>query len=69
MLCDTTYPQVRANGVNRPIVQDIPITIHAHDEIPDTVCPQLPVPEVNVYLPNIRLLRSVVERMKAIRSR
>lgn len=44
----------------------MPIVVYNADEIAATLCPDLPMPEVNVYLPPMRVLKSVVERMKAI---
>eukprot|EP00039_Didymoeca_costata_P014293 m.229427 g.229427 ORF g.229427 m.229427 type:complete len:291 (+) comp15988_c0_seq19:168-1040(+) len=57
---------LRPNGTMRPIVQDVPLELCPHADIESVVCPDLPMPEVNIYLPPLRSLKSVIERMKAM---
>lgn len=53
-------------GADRPISQDIPIQICHHSDIDQIQPPALPNPEINIYLPAAKMLRNVVERMKAL---
>eukprot|EP00040_Diaphanoeca_grandis_P020752 m.110350 g.110350 ORF g.110350 m.110350 type:complete len:287 (+) comp28031_c0_seq2:149-1009(+) len=53
-------------GSDRPIAQDVPVLICHHSDIEAVHPPDLATPEINVYLPSQKMLRNVVERMKAL---
>eukprot|EP00056_Hartaetosiga_gracilis_P018344 m.10664 g.10664 ORF g.10664 m.10664 type:complete len:251 (+) comp6663_c0_seq1:3-755(+) len=55
-----------STGVVRPITQDIPVTVCPAEDIEAVKPPQFPIANVNIYLPDVRMLKNVVERMKAI---
>jgi len=54
------------SGMVRPVTQEVPVFVMKADDIADTRPPVLPTPEVNLYLPALRVLRSVIDRMKAL---
>jgi HUS1 checkpoint protein len=58
-----------STGVKRPVVHNIPILLFAADEIALHQSPVLPLPEVNIYMPHIKSLRTVVDRMKSLSDR
>ncbi|KJE95066.1 hypothetical protein CAOG_05561 [Capsaspora owczarzaki ATCC 30864] len=64
-------PQNTRPGQNsrpRLLCQQIPMLILHHSLIDDYQEPVLPRPEVSIYMPSLKLLRNVVERMKTISS-
>jgi hypothetical protein len=48
----------------RPVTQEVPVLVLSSDEIASVKPPTLPTPEVNLYLPSLKVLRNIVERMK-----
>ena len=52
--------------MTRPITQEIPIDLKLAEDIALAEPPQLPRPEVNVYLPPIRTLKTIIDKMKAM---
>eukprot|EP01147_Barroeca_monosierra_P006533 gene6533-7508_t len=57
---------VSSTGMTRSIVQDVPVVVRPTEEIETIRPPTLPVSDVNIYLPEVRLLRNIVDRMKSI---
>eukprot|EP00050_Salpingoeca_kvevrii_P022663 m.130295 g.130295 ORF g.130295 m.130295 type:complete len:407 (-) comp9781_c0_seq5:175-1395(-) len=55
-----------ATGATRPISHDLPIQVCSHEEIERTRPPILPVPDVNVYLPDPALLKNIVDKMRSM---
>ncbi|EGD79310.1 hypothetical protein PTSG_09724 [Salpingoeca rosetta] len=55
-----------STGMTRQIVQDVPVLVRPADDIDAIMPPDLPIPDVNIYMPDIKLLRNIVDRMKAI---
>eukprot|EP00045_Choanoeca_perplexa_P022147 m.8559 g.8559 ORF g.8559 m.8559 type:complete len:284 (+) comp9218_c0_seq1:78-929(+) len=55
-----------ASGITRPIVQDIPIDIYPSDEIAQHAPPSLADPAVNIYLPESKKLKTILDRMKSM---
>jgi hypothetical protein len=51
------------------VTQDVPVTVLSASQLAEVSEPQLPVPEVRVFLPQMRPLASVVERMARISER
>ena len=58
--------QLTPSGVTRPITQEIPIDLKLAEDIALAEPPQLPRPEVNVYLPPIKTLKAIIDKMKAM---
>lgn len=54
------------SGVTRPISQEIPIELKLAEDITLAEPPALPKPEVNVYLPPIKTLKTIIDKMKSM---
>ena len=54
-------------GITRPITQEIPIDLKLAEDIALAEPPQLPKPEVNIYLPPIKSLKSIIDKMRSMR--
>ena len=52
--------------MTRPITQEVPIDLKLSDEIALAEPPPLPKPEVNIYLPPIRTVKSIVDKLKGL---
>jgi HUS1 checkpoint protein len=59
--------QLTSAGISRPITQEVPIDIKPAEDISLAEPPQLPKPEVNVYLPPLKTVKNVVDKMKSLR--
>eukprot|EP00051_Salpingoeca_urceolata_P003124 m.55399 g.55399 ORF g.55399 m.55399 type:complete len:279 (-) comp12527_c1_seq4:82-918(-) len=55
-----------ATGAPRPVLQEVPVAVYPHAEIEASLPPPLPTPLASMYLPDVRLFKSVVDRMKAL---
>eukprot|EP00054_Salpingoeca_dolichothecata_P015860 m.92038 g.92038 ORF g.92038 m.92038 type:complete len:285 (+) comp21693_c0_seq2:193-1047(+) len=67
----TTYLNVLVTlpsptGITRPLSHDIPVTIFPFAEIEQCRPPELPNPEVALDLPEIKVLRTLVDRIKTM---
>lgn len=60
-------PQFSSSGATRPIVQEMPVSIRPAEDIALVEPPALETPDVAIYMPDIKTLRAVVERMKSLR--
>jgi hypothetical protein len=69
-LCTIVHPrrpQFSSSGATRPIVQEMPVSIRPAEDIALVEPPALETPDVAIYMPDIKTLRAVVERMKSLR--
>eukprot|EP00035_Acanthoeca_spectabilis_P005642 m.115965 g.115965 ORF g.115965 m.115965 type:complete len:259 (+) comp13116_c0_seq4:579-1355(+) len=53
-------------GMARPVTQAVPVSLVEMEELNELQHPDLGIPDVNLYLPNVKVMRSIVERMKAL---
>eukprot|EP00123_Amoebidium_parasiticum_P000063 comp101594_c0_seq1/m.48740 comp101594_c0_seq1/g.48740 ORF comp101594_c0_seq1/g.48740 comp101594_c0_seq1/m.48740 type:complete len:283 (-) comp101594_c0_seq1:191-1039(-) len=55
-----------AHNNQRTIVQDVPIVVLRHELSVEYQEPNLPHPEVNIFLPSLKVLRGIIDRMKTL---
>ncbi|XP_063230793.1 checkpoint protein HUS1 isoform X2 [Bacillus rossius redtenbacheri] len=67
--CLTFEVNLTSTTLGRMCVHDIPVTVVPHKQWRLFVQPEMPRFNVKIELPNLKLLRSVVERMKTLNTR
>lgn len=51
---------------DQPLQQEVPVRVLPAEDIPSSMPPDLPTADVRLFLPESRILRGVVDRMRAI---
>eukprot|EP01080_Neovahlkampfia_damariscottae_P003157 gene3157-5473_t len=59
--------EITVNNAN--ITQDIPLQVLGKDEVKDIEEPSLPLPTISITMPNLKDLKSIIDKMKGLNDR